>query len=137
MAKRFDERVYRGTVVAYDAAQGFYKVEYEDGDAEECDAEELRALVAQAAAHAKGREIVRNPRSGGGFVERPAAVAGRRRRVTIATTATMTSAPTASCSRAKGRSSSPSGGAEPVRVLYYCRLNLGAKLVQTTVWRYE
>jgi hypothetical protein len=47
LRKRFGKRLYGGTVSGFDAKARYYKVTYEDGDAEELELAELRPLLTQ------------------------------------------------------------------------------------------
>ena len=44
--KVFDEATFTGTVVAFNAKEGFYSIRYNKGDAEELDEKDLTGLIA-------------------------------------------------------------------------------------------
>ena len=45
IAKRFDDKNYRGEVIAFDTEYGYYKIQYEDGDEEEMNEREVGRYI--------------------------------------------------------------------------------------------
>ena len=102
--KRFGSRWFNGTVTSFDAAVGWYKVSYDDGDSEECDEEELQEWLvggkAKAPAAVQPTPAAAAAASGRGGRAVKAEVAGDEAPAAVA-------APAARTAKAKRESAAP------------------------------